>query len=288
MSAQSVSEDSRSQSRTVEIGRGVFALRYVASAAKPDSPRVFVEPVAEIGLSIISSSGGSERVLEGPGTFLLIHSDRPSRLTLTVVARMPGSSLDAELVLEPAGKRDRRYSEPLQIAAAEIEILAHLAGRGDAKFAAGSWIGGPDMPTRIEGLMIRWHNRPADVDLNCTVVSRGRRLERFVDRPTGEFAGTRGEAAPIVGLALNLVGGDAGRYALSGEAQFLGSPAMSKTGAHLSFASRSARDPLVGLKLSIAVVRSVSGRDDHAPSETIDPSLIGRVRMFRGTATPIL
>jgi hypothetical protein len=150
----------------------------------------------------------------------------------------------------------------------------------------GTWIGGPEMPCRIEGLTIRWPDRPADVDLHCTVVTRGRRLRRYADRGTGEFAGTRGEASPIVGLELALVGSGADRFALSGEAQFLGSQVSTKGGIRLRFASPTGREALVGLKLSLVAVRRPSVSDDHTPSRTIEPPLIGRVRMFRGTATP--
>lgn len=288
MSARGVGGALHSQSRTVDIGQGIFALRYVASAATWDAPRVVVEPFDEAGLSVIAVPGGAERVLDGPGACLLIRSERPARVTLTVSGRTPTSSLDAALRLEPVVGSDAGRADGARGGEPGIDVLAHLARRGDAAFTMGAWIGGPDMPTRIEGLMVRWRDRPADVDLHCTVVSRGRRLRRDVDRPTGAFVGTRGEAAPIVGLELALVGAGAGRYALAGQAQFLGSPVITEAGARLRFASATAHEPLVGLKLSVASVRPASGLDDHPPSRASEPVLIGRVRMFRGTATPTL
>ena len=286
MSGGNVGLTLQSQSRIVDVGEGIFALRYVASTAKADAPRVVVEPFKEVGLSLISAPGGADRVLDGPGSCLLIRSERPARFTLTVSGRTPTSSLDAALQLEHVVVPTRIEAKP--IAEPQIEILAHVARRGDALFAMGAWIGGPEMPSRIEGLTIRWSDRPADVDLHCTVVSKGRRLRRYADRSTGEFAGTRGEAAPIVGFELALAGSGADRFALSGEAQFLGSHVVADSGARLRFASPTGREALVGLKLSIAAVRRPSVSDDRTPSRTIAPPLIGRVRMFRGTATPTL
>jgi hypothetical protein len=89
MSGGSVGVTLHSESRIIDVGQGIFALRYVASTAKADAPRVVVEPFQDVGLSVISAPGGADRVLDGPGSCLLIRSERPARFTLTVAGRTP-------------------------------------------------------------------------------------------------------------------------------------------------------------------------------------------------------
>jgi hypothetical protein len=280
---------SHSRSRTITVEQGIFALRYVASAAGRGAPRIVVEPFTEPGLSLVAAPGAAERALNAPGDCILIRAERQARVTLT--ASGTDSSLDADLRLERlSAAAERAGVASLGIGRTEavprIGILAHLARRGDVPFAMGAWIGGPTLPTRIEGLAIGWSNRPADVDLLCSVVSRGRRLRHFTDCGTDVYAGTRGEAAPLVGIRIALSGAGAARYALNGQALFLGAPILAAAGESLHFASPTGREALVGLQFTLASVRPSSGPDVRPTSAPLARPVPGRVRMFRGASMP--
>ena len=287
-----------SEARVVNVGQGVFALRYVGSAARPRAPRIAVDPGAGSGVSLIAAPGRAERELQAPGDCLLIRAERPARVTLIASGWGAGGSLDADVTLEPLiGPGPAAMQE----AAPALSVVAHLAGRGDVRFEAGSWIGGPSGPTRIEGLALHWSNRPDDVELLLTVVSEGARgRRRFPARPTGAFAGTRGEAAPVVAMEIALSGAGADRYRLAGEAQFLGGPVQVRDGARLRFASSLPGGGLIGLKLELALQperrravapeavevprpgSSTSSRPAPTPAATrVTP---GRVRHFRPPA----
>jgi hypothetical protein len=89
----------------------------------------------------------------------------------------------------------------------------------------------------------------------------------------GSLVGTRQKASALTGLRLKLVGADASRYEIEGEALFLGSPVMPQRGSEVEFVSQAGVDPLVGLKLSLVE----RGRADAGAQA----SKSSRVRIFR-------
>lgn len=273
----------RSQRRLVDVDQGLFALHYVSSTAGANSPAVTVEPGRLDGVMLIAAPGSPDRVLDRPGSCLLIRADRPAQLTLTVSERRPGASLDASLRLE-------RVAAPSSVAVEgaepRLDLVAHIARRGDQVFTAGEWICGPQMPSRIEGVAIEWPERPADVDLRYVAIGSGRTAGRAATLTTGGFAGSRGRAAPITRFEIGLVGAGAHRYRLSGEALFLGCPITAREGTDLRFAGPTGREPLVGLRLSLASASRAPAREKPSRSAAPGAHRTGRVRMFRESAAP--
>jgi hypothetical protein len=133
----------------------------------------------------------------------------------------------------------------------EIEILAHIARRGDVVVPGGEWICGLDLPMAIEGLEIRWPGKPDGIDIvsRATVNARGHRT--LPDQRTGAFLGTRGRAAPITTLSLSLAGMRADEYSLTCDALFLGQSVTSVSGASCLLTGATGYEPLVGLRLSV-------------------------------------
>ncbi|GJD34074.1 hypothetical protein [Methylobacterium aerolatum] len=274
----------QSQSRTISVGKGIFALRYVASTAGRGAPRIEVEPFTEAGLSLIAAPGSAERVLNAPGECIFIRAEQPTKMVIT--ASGTTGTLEADLQLERLDSLDTEVEGDGSPYAAppRIDVLAHVSRRGDVPVEMGEWIGGPSLPCRIEGLTIRWHGRPPDVDLLCTVVSRGLKLRRFNSCGTGTFAGTRGEAAPLVGISIELSGRGASRYVLEGQALFLGSPVLAASGPRLQFTCPTGREALVGLRFTLATVRPRAEPDVRPTPAPPSRSALGRVRMFRGVS----
>ncbi len=98
--------------------------------------------------------------------------------------------------------RDARDIEP------EIEVLAHVSHRGDVLFAQGEWICGPDSPMPIEGVEIRWPNKPAGVSLNYEVAAGVRKRERSRELQVGAVCRQPRAASPLVGIKLRLTGAE--------------------------------------------------------------------------------
>lgn len=274
---------SRSQIRLVDVEPGLFALHYVSSNAGLNSPAVTVEPTRLDDVMLIAAPGSPDRILDKPGTCLLIRADRPAQLTLTVSERRPGASLDASLRLERVAApsvSEREAAQP------RLDLVAHIARRGDQVFTTGEWICGPKMPSRIEGLSIAWPDRPADVDLRYLAIGRGRVAGGAAEVTTGGFAGSRGQAAPILRIEIGLIGAGAHRYRLSGEALFLGAPIMTGAGGDLRFAGPTGREALVGLRVSLTSASRASAREKPSRPAAPGAHRTGRVRMFRESAAP--
>ena len=66
-----------------------------------------------------------------------------------------------------------------------------------------------------------------------------------------EFAGTKGRAAPIVGLTIVLRGEIASSYRIKADCLFLGGQMISESGQKLILSGPTGREPLVGLRLWI-------------------------------------
>jgi hypothetical protein len=112
----------------------------------------------------------------------------------------------------------------------------------------------------------------------------------------GSFAGTRGRAMPLTGIVLELSGPDASHYQLEVEALFLGSPIKRAVGQRVLLSGPTGREPLVGLRLALAVLNDVPQQNPQTererraepPSKVEEPGTAseqvrksGRVRVFR-------
>ena len=87
---------------------------------------------------------------------------------------------------------------------------------------SGEWLGGPELPARIEGLEIRWPNMPGDIQLEYSVVIAGNIPIRLPDCRVSEFAGTKGRSAALVGLKMVLRGFGANSFRIRADCVFLG------------------------------------------------------------------
>jgi len=293
--------------RTHRVTRGLFILRYVASNAGNSTTNPAAAPSIKVSshdakdVDLIAWPGASSNELLGPGDGLVLRVSRDTTIAIEVIPSRAGGSVDAELHLEPVSRlahggfgRSNNVAPAVgrgasQIEVDGIEILAHVSRRGDVVIPAGEWICGPEYPMAIEGIEIRWPNRPRGLEITTSVSVSKNGLRNLPVAMTGAFAGTRGRATPLTGIELSLAGERAGDFILRSDALFLGSAVQSKRGRSVSMSGPSGREPLVGLRLSIDGV----SRGDAAQAASAAPiqelpksrsnwSAGGRVRVFRG------
>ncbi len=229
----------------------------------------------------------------------------PTRGELCIVAysRTPQGAVDATVTLEPLGKTVPRSAmqhtmpaeddfaefsaQPMQSRAVDIDVLGHVAGRGDVWVKGGEWIAGPQDPARIEGISIEIAPQSDAPDLVYGVVRASRQssaVARQVEKmvPIGSFAGSRGRATPVVGLKLQLRGRSRTTHSIVAQVLFLGAPPVKKQGTDLNFLGPTGREPIIGLAISVNVVES--SHSDVGKNEgpiKARRAAGGRVRVFR-------
>jgi hypothetical protein len=298
--------DQTNAMRTIRVSKGLFVLRYVASKAGLNAPTLSVDTSPTSGVDLIWPNSGSAGRLVSPGDGLVVRAARDSFISVAVTPSHRNGSCDAELVLERVSTTIRqtdsltavsdfssRMAEP---AIDDIEILAHVARRGDVVMRAGQWICGPDLPMAIEGLEIRWRNRPQGVDIVSSATINARGLRTLAEQSIGAFQGTRGRAAPITSLTLSLRGPSSGDYLLNCEALFLGLPVMTVSGKSCVLRGATGLEPLVGLRLSIMsaaehaaqrMVGAMRTEAEEAPEASAPTAAhvekASRVRIFRSS-----
>lgn len=274
-------DDTASASRYLRVSRGLFVLRYVSSKGGLAAPEVMISHAPGPRVDVISADNVPNPILRAPGDAVVIRAEQDASIVATVMPTRPGGSRDAQLVFErvsqaalPADTRDPWFApvaQPQSVTAPTVltspGIIAHVARRGDVSVAPGDWVCGPQLPMIIEGMQLNWANRPHDVDIlmGCSINARARRT--VAPSPTGVFVGTRGKAAPIIGLTLILTGPGADRYRLRAEALFLGAPVQIQDGQSLEFVGPSGLEPLVGLRLTIEGI----GRDARTAPWLVAP-----------------
>lgn len=243
--------------RTIRVTRGIFILRYVSSKGGLEAPLVSVE-TAGPGVELLSPSDAGAHLV-APGDGLVVHAAQDSFINFSLNSLKPNGSRDAELVLERISttvrqaERTKTNGNVHRVApeSREIEILAHVARRGDVIVPAGKWICGPELPMVIEGLEIRWPGKPDGIDILSRATINARGHHTLPGKRTGAFQGTRGRAAPITTLILSLTGIRADEFSLACDALFLGQSVMSVSGASCALTGATGYEPLVGLRLSI-------------------------------------
>ncbi len=304
--------------RVMNVAKGLFILRYVSSDAQGAPPRIVVKPSAGTNVELITEDFSASGVMSAPGEAIVVRASEAGSLDVAIGDGMTAQR-HAHLVFERiaatsailrSNVADAPFSrhQPYEALSPSIEILAHVARRGDVVVTGGEWISGPQFPLAIEGLQLVWRDRPADVDLTIEAVNsvRGRR-QALGSVTSGKFVGTRGMAAPLTVLSLALTGAQAARYSLQCEALFLGAQIQRRSGTSVNLSGPTGLEPLVGLCLSIVPialgdvaepsrVRSfVAPQRDHvsarpqtnavAPSAMQTVGSSGRVRVFRKSRT---
>jgi hypothetical protein len=199
-----------------------------------------------------------DATLRGPGDYILVRVERSTRLEMVLTPHRAGGSLDAqfelELIAPPVTWREERLLTDLSDESeTAIDVLAHVARRGDVNVASGQWVCGPDAPAPIEGIEVRGPGRPPAVSLAYSVII-GQARRSLPECMEGEFAGTRGQATPVVGLRIRLHGPGASQFEIHAEALFRGSRIALERGRDVELSGPTGREPLVGLRLSIEPV----------------------------------
>lgn len=299
---QERSISARERRHTIVLEAGLYLLRYQSTHALNDPPFIEVRPSDDDrgGISLLAGPRTSPDRLSSPGVYILVQAEYPGALNLRVCASRPGGSLDAEVRLErivTATHQDDSVLPPSHQTISSrpsegsssvngLEILAHVSHRGDTISRHGEWICGPDLPMPIEGIEIQWPNKPEGLELFYSVAS-GRRNQHRREIPLGQFAGTRGKSAPLLGLNLGIKGARARDFELRCDVMFLGSPIVTKHGSELTFSGPTGREPLVGFRLSVAAIRK-----DHTRVRTktkpkwISANQVGKVRVYRPASIP--
>jgi hypothetical protein len=273
--------------KIVRVSAGLSVLKYVSAEEAVVPPVVRVAPGnTDRPVNLIPAPGEAKDVLRAPGTAVVVVAEAESELTVTISRHSRSRSAEIELHLEllapavsshipPRRGQDRRMDASLA-AADRMLVVGHLARRGDVTVESGEWLGGPEFPAPIEGVEIRWPGIPAGLELEYSVIVGGNTLRKLPPCKVNQFAGTKGRAAPIVGLTVALRGNVAGSYRIKADCLFLGEQVINQSGQRVSLAGPTGREPLVGLRLWIETMPGF--RPDEASSSV--PA--GGLRVFRG------
>ena len=281
-----MAEDDRyDRGSTLTIARGLHIFRYVSfqGVGAPAVARMISPGPA---VTLLDMPGRERGWLQKPGDCLIVRAERASDVVIGLRRGAADSSLDASFRLEPIVLADAATpvtaSEPLALAAttpAPLSFRAHLANIGDADFAQGVWVGGPDRPAALEGLQIV-AEAGAALEMQVLVGSRPPRWSEWVG--AGQFAGTRGHNLSLVGVRLRLKPEAAG-VEIAAEALFLGALVAAQRGRQVEFVSPSGVDPLVGVKFAVQPALDMAERGVGG-AETPARERESRVRVFRASA----
>lgn len=271
----------------VDVQRGVMLVRYATAddERRPPKVAVVVNPADEKNVELVLNPDHKDAVLWQPGSCLVVRARKPGKLLVEVTALDAGGSTAATVKIETLTQGDAAAAVSAQISnnlansLGGLRLLGHIAGIGDVQSGSDEWIAGPEAPARIEGFAIEWPDKPADLALHYAV--RLARPHEMSGRmmPVGGYAGTRGRALPIVGIALELSGAAAARFQLSAEAAFLSAPLRRSLGRQLDMSGPTGREPLVGFRLRVEEINIPLQPAQRPVGKPKKPS--GRVRVFR-------
>jgi hypothetical protein len=282
------------QRKTIDIDRGLFLIRYATAEDEANPPKVTVaaDPASKRAISLLTHPDEDEAILWRPGACFVARALKPGTLVVEVAAGPDGSSTAASVRVETLTQggvapkpRATRSSEARPVSLDGLTLIGHVAGIGDVRVNPGEWLAGPSAPSRIEGISIEWPKKPADLAIRYSVTTAKPQTisQRMVE--LGGYAGTRGKALALVGIALELLGRAANDVQLNVEATFLGSPAIQRIGPRVSLSGPTGREPLVGLK--IALERAGAEKlVKLPPNGNGTERTINRVRVFRNRAKP--
>jgi hypothetical protein len=282
------------QRKTIDIDRGLFLIRYATADDEARPPKVTVapDPAFKRSISLLTHPDEDEAVLWRPGACFVVRALKPGTLVVEVAAGPDGSSTAASVRVEtltqggPAPKpRAMRSAEARPVNLEGFTLIGHVAGIGDVRVNPGEWLAGPSAPSRIEGISIEWSKKPADLAIRYAVTTAKPQTisQRMVE--LGGYAGTRGKALALVGVAVELHGHAALGVQLNVEATFLGSPAIQRIGPRISLSGPTGREPLVGLRIGLERT-GAEKRTKPSPNGNGTDKTINRVRVFRNRTKP--
>ena len=258
------------QKKSLELHRGLFLIRYDSAADVSSPPRLVLSPEgwARSDLELILPPDADEPVLWSPGECIAVRANREGRVIVSVLPAKTGGSTDAKIQLVPLSQDPRKRRKTGGLIVSEFRLLGHLSGLGDVRVAANEWLGGPTTPARIEGIALETPDLPGSIRLRYSVRTGGARPIATPMIDAGTFAGTRGRALPLVGVAFEISGPGVSQYAIVSEAIFLGSSVIRVSGQKVVLAGPTGREPLVGLQVSITESgHSAEDTDRAAPAQ---------------------
>lgn len=282
------------QRKTIEIDRGLFLVRYAAAEDEATPPKVTVapDPASTRSISLLTHPDESEAILWRPGACFVVRALKPGTLVVEVTADPNGSSTAASVRVETltqggahSSTRSTRSAESPHVSLESFSLIGHVAGIGDVRVKPKEWLAGPSAPSRIEGISIEWSEKPADLAIRYSVTTAKPQTisQRMVE--IGGYAGTRGKALALVGVALELSGHAASGMQFNVEATFLGSPAVQHIGPRISLSGPTGREPLVGLKIGLERA-GAEKQARHSSNGNGTEKTVNRVRVFRNRAKP--
>ena len=183
-------------------------------AGRPDA--VSIATFRDDGFLFGFGDAALVRVIGGPAQVLVTiyqlpeaQGAGPNLQVLKLVEGSPAVARPGPAQLQAAGT-----SAPIQ-----VDMLAHIQGRGDVGAKFGDWLGEQGSKRWIEGFAISPSKdiAPSDVEYQA-VLGRGW-LSPWAEG--GQFCGSRGMALPVLGLKIRLRGGAAETYDCNYSATFV-------------------------------------------------------------------
>lgn len=293
--------DKAAQSKTYDLDPGLYLVRYdvAADQARPPVITVLAEGRAR-DIEIITEPGGENAELARPGDALVVRVEAAAGIRVEMSStRATDASVQIERLgnvpAPPARRATRRAANeaaPADVArtadefvraaggfarrgdGTALEVVGHLARRGDVPAASGEWLGGPGDPVQIEGVLLSWPASSAE--LRYAVKVGGRTPRSIGPVGQGEFVGTKGRALGLTEVTIEIEG--EGSEEIAVEALFhsgKGNPVpVASKGRQVSVSGPTGREILVGLKVTVAAAKA-------RPVESTTTSS-SRVRIFRG------
>ena len=276
------------QRKILNVERGLFVVRYATAEdeSAPPTIRLLPQAASRDTLRFVLHPDESEPALYNPGGCLVMRAEAPGRLAIDIQATHQRGSVAATVRIEPLLSTSPMVSapsgwrEPAADFNPSLQIVGHVASRGDVSVPADAWLAGPTAPARIEGFKIDWPGKPDDLEVRYAVKTGSAKGDFSRMTGLGTFVGSRGRSSPILGLVLETAGAAASRYQIAADMIFLGAPVQRIRGARIQGSGPTGREPLVGLRLSVEQrQQSVERRlGESRPSAPRPPE---RVRIFR-------
>jgi hypothetical protein len=276
--------------KAVDLDRGLFFVNYKSAEDSITPPKVALSAAAgdERNIQFILHPDATEPTLWGPNSRLVVRVSARSRLQVQVLPTRAGGSRAAIVSIEPIQSGQpapaARPREPItnarSLSTDAFKLLGHVAGIGDVVVGPNAWIAGPAAPSRIEGLVLEWPDKPADLNIRYAVQLANAQAGSARMVPLGTFVGTRGRALPLTGVVLEMDGNTELQF--SAEAIFLSAPTLRAIGRRVVLSGPTGREPLVGLRVAVERIASLAATDEiaRAPASQA-PATSGRVRVFR-------
>jgi len=272
---------------SLNVDKGLYVLRYVSASTPATCPvaEIHLPADADRRVRLVSAPGSIPGVLAAPGKCVVLVVEAPVTFTIGLRPRHEGGSVDASIRLEPLevpaavenpsteqtpAPQPSRSTPELDL---RLQLIAHIARRGDVPAEQGQWLAGPDAPAAIEGLRIVLpETAPYRVEVQA--LSKGPKPTWSEWAGPGEFVGSKGRARALTGVRFRIAGAAPAGYVLAVDGMFLGSPVQSRRGRDVELVSPLGSDPIVGLRVSL--VREAAMAESQAT-----PSPSSKIKIFR-------